>query len=62
MMTQENTSMLFLGGSKRSFRCINEFRENGRVQHCGANCFHHPNPDDTELWECNGCGARYRSD
>jgi hypothetical protein len=56
------TSMIFLGGSKRSFRCEAESKEGPRTVKCGSNCFHHPEPDDKELWECNSCGAHYRSD
>ncbi len=64
-MGQVATSLLYIGGSKQSFRCLNEERSDtpgrGMVK-CGSNCFHHPEPDDKDLWECNACGARYRSD
>lgn len=40
--------MIFLGGSKRSFRCA-----------CGCNVFH---KDGERHYICNSCGARYRGE
>lgn len=43
--------MLYVGGSDSSFRCD-----------CGANVFHQPASEEPDLYECNGCQARWRSE
>lgn len=35
----------------KSFRCA-----------CGCNVFHHPEPADRSLYQCNGCGERFRGE
>lgn len=46
----DNTSMIYLGGSKESFRC----------EICGANCFRKFKYQDK--YKCNSCGTDYLSE
>lgn len=34
----------------KSFRC-----------RCGANCFHHPDKENLDLYTCNSCGTSYEA-
>ena len=42
------STMLYIGGSKRSFRC-----------ECGCNVFHQLSED---RWACNACEAEYTTE
>lgn len=49
---QMRTMVLTVGD--QAFRCSQ--------RECGSNCFHQPHPvTRPDLYECNGCGARYSS-
>lgn len=52
--------MVYLNGSKRSFRCDNDETGLGRPT-CGCNVFH-KHPTKANRLVCNACGAVYETE